>query len=529
MSSANTVSVLVVGAGPAGLVLALTLAKNGVSVRIIEKEARRSVGQRGSGIVPRSAELYNYLGVLPDIESRGRPLQPMRKYTPAVSSRFPQSTPHTAPTPACPYPDAIMLGQDNHEAILRSHLEKLGVQVEDGTGLQDFEQHDDRVVAHVVKEEAGEMKAHDITCYLVGAGGAKGVVCKLLGLQFLGETHDDMYVVIGDIYVKGLDTDHAWGGASRNVVRLRSTEDEGVFSLLAGGHIDYARLVSDRDELIKFIRSTTDRNDIDIGNVKCISEYRPNVRMVDKFGDGRVFVAGDAAHVHSPSGGQGMNSSIQDSFNLGWKLALVEKGFALPSLLSTYNEERLPVIAAMLQKTTALFHQITSAGSDATPRGSALKQLGAAANAYGGGGILRAGDRAPDAPGLEYATAGPGGASEVTLLFRLFGPAYHTVVLFAADARLVAELRDVRAECPPQMFRTVLVLPRGRPAGAAPDAGADVVVTDRDGHAYEGYAVPEEGLTVVVVRPDGVVGGIVLGAAGLRRYFDGVFARQSLP
>ncbi|KAH9944589.1 monooxygenase [Amylocystis lapponica] len=546
MSSPSPVSVLVVGAGPAGLVLALALAKNGISLRIIEKETQRLAGQRGAGIMSRSLELYNYLGVLPDILAKAKSPPPMRKYK-LPGGVEPLSTfhisPPVTPTPACPYLNSAMLGQESVEAILRAHLEQLGVHVEYGTRLQTFEQHSDRVVAHTIKADAGEEKEHDITCHwLVGTDGARGVVRKQLGLQFLGTPHEDLHFVIGDVVCKGLDEDywHSWGEVAGDMVLLRPTEHNGVFSLMAGGHISPATLVSDRAELVKFVHKTTERDDLEISDIRSLFEYRPNVRMVDKFGEGRVFVAGDAAHVHSATGGQGLNSSIQDSFNLGWKLALVENGFAAPSLLSTYSEERLPVIAAMLQRTTVLLNKTVSGSVDAWDRGGVLKQLGVncrwssivvdersargdpdelMANAYGGGGgILCAGDRAPDAPGLVDAEGG------TTSFFRLFGATHHTVVFFAADVHRVAELLGALAECPPKSIRAVLVLPQGHPGVSAETVhGVDTVVTDRDGHAYAGYAVSKESVVAMVVRPDGIVGGIVLGVAGLRRYFGGVF------
>jgi len=282
-----------------------------------------------------------------------------------------------------------------------------------------------------------------------------------------------------------------------------------------------------------------------VGSIKRLYEYRPNVRMVDDFGKGRVFVAGDAAHVHSATGGQGMNSSIQDSFNLGWKLALVANGFAETSLLHTYTEERVPVIAAMLEKTTALLQKTVDGNADAWDRGGALNQLGVnyrwssivvderaeprdltelKLHAYGGGGsgVLTAGDRAPDAPGL----AGVKGASaEPTSLFSIYRPTHHTVLFFTANVSLLKDQLEALAQYPTEAVRSVLVLPQGKHSTSIPAIG--LVVEDREGHAYAGYAVEEEGLTTVIIRPDGVVGAIVLGLAGLQRYFNGIFSKNA--
>lgn len=564
MTSHAALAVLIVGAGPAGLVLALTLRQNGVQVRIIDKETQFRPGQRGTGLQPRTLEVFNFLGVLPDFQAIGLRQVPRRSYKLPGGTEPLMTTymaPPQEPTPATPLPNGLHLGQDHTEEILRKHLGKYDSHVELGTELDSFEQHPDHVVAHLIKKpEGGEEEQETIVCrWLVGTDGARGVVRKQLGLRLVGETREEQHIVVGEVEVGGLDRNHwhCWGDASTKLLMLRPTENPGTFYMLAGGQIDHKKVVADRGELVKFIYDATDRRDLRIGQVPWISEFRPNIRMVDKFGNGRVFVAGDAAHIHSPTGGQGLNSSVQDSFNLGWKLASVAKGRSSPALLDTYTEERLPVIASMLEKTTELLDRMNAAKHDrpadvdaAWRRGGALTQLGVhyrwssivrdertpppkqPQDTYGGaaGEGLRAGDRAPDAPVLKIVSlraldviGGSYAAGDVTSVFRIIRPTYHIVFIFTKDADWAQSAVNALHEVPPEAVRPVVVLPKDV-STHSDVTGVDIVVVDAEGHAYAGYGASAEQPLIVTIRPDGVVGAIVFEVDGLRKYFSKVFA-----
>ncbi|OCH86093.1 hypothetical protein OBBRIDRAFT_807016 [Obba rivulosa] len=565
--------VLIVGAGPAGLALALTLLKNGVSVRVIDKTSTHHTGQRGAGIHPRTMEVYNFLGVLPDVLSASRPVSPIRVYKlpggTEVVKEF-RMVPRTDPTPAVPYVEFVVLGQDHAEGILRSHMEKYGCHVELGTELVSLEQHPEYVVARIAKTRDGKQVVEEVTCHwLVGTDGARGVVRNQIGLTFHGETRGvEQHMIVADFQLNGhFDRNfmHQWGEMSQKFIWMRpTTHGNNGWNLMGGGRgIDHAKIVADKAELIKFVHETTNRKDIDIGEVHWTSEYRPNIRMVNKFGEGRVFVAGDAAHVHSPMGAQGMNSSVQDSvntillfslypayrdafnqFNLGWKLALVEKGLSAPSLLSTYNEERLPVITEMLKKTTQLQDKMAIAkphDESVWDRSGPIMQLGInyrwssivvderaktedtpnqPLNAYGAlSGDLHAGDRAPDAPGL-HKIKGPDSFDETTSLFRVFGCSYHTVLIFTSDGEGLEAILGAVKQYPANALRIALVVPTD--VAARPTADVDLMLLDQDGYAFTGY-VSHDKTTVVIVRPDGVVGGILLSAEGVERYFGRIF------
>ncbi|KII88207.1 hypothetical protein PLICRDRAFT_54053 [Plicaturopsis crispa FD-325 SS-3] len=546
-------TVLIAGAGPTGLVAALTLVQNGVPVRILEKKTHnQAVGQRGAGIAPRTLEAYNLLGVLPAVLSAAGRIPPMWKYD-AEGKEPPQLitiSPNDEPTPAVPYPNTLLLGQDRAMDILRAKLSEYGVHVELGVGLESFEQDADRVVAKLRRTSAeGSDFAEEtvVVKWLLGADGAKGVARKQLGLAFLGQTRDDPqdHCVTGDIRLTGLDRNfwHTWQTADTLVViRPSERKDEDLFAFFIHANIDHEKCATDNAALWEALTKLTRREDLVFKGVDWAMNWRPNIRMANTFQKGRVFVGGDAAHVHTPAGGQGMNSSIQDALNLSWKLALVAKKLAPASLLDTYTEERVPVIAEMLNISTSILDKTmlsTSVDNSAWYRGKELAQLGInyrwssivvdeelasrgvdrkAADAYGisADGRIHAGDSARDVPGLlDLATGG------TTSFFATFRPNIHTVLIFTAVPEDSKPVVATLARYAPGTVQSVLVYPRDSSETDVPPA-VDRVFVDRDGFAWTGY-VQGDGSIVVVVRPDGVLGAVVHGADGVAKYFERIF------
>ncbi|KAK0497238.1 FAD binding domain-containing protein [Armillaria luteobubalina] len=551
--------VLVVGAGPSGLVLALSLIQNGLSVRIIDRNPEIRTGQRGAGIMPRSMELFELLGLSKPILDIGFVTPPVKTYDLhkglECSGTF-EIAPYMEPTAAFPYLNILCLGQDHLETILRRELEeKYHCPVELGTELLSFSQEENRVNASLRTLDGTQQ---DLTfSWLLGADGARGVVRKMLGLSFLGETSNIDKIVVGDIFIEGLEQEfwHMWGDAGSTLISLRPTETPSLFNfILTGKNIDNASMSHNLDGLREtFIRCTGAGNSVKWGKIAWVSNYRPNIRMVDNFGEGRVFLAGDSAHVHSFTGGQGMNTGIQDSFNLAWKLALVQRGLASPSLLRTYTEERLPVIAEMLNQTTVLLKQtfIKKEKPSVWRRGGSLLQLGVNyrwssvvvdeqsddeddysddedefPDSYGEdlGAQLRAGDRAPDAPGMLNLALEEDKPASSKRLFELFGASHHTILVFVRDLhRCSSILKGIASSCPKGLIRTVQIIRAdiGRHVECGPFC-ADYTVEDTRGHAYDAYSLTE-GCCAVVVRPDGFIGAIVQDNNGLRQYFRGIF------
>ncbi|KAG2079204.1 hypothetical protein BDR04DRAFT_1112476 [Suillus decipiens] len=530
--------VLVVGAGPAGLVAALTLLQNGIPVRIIDKDPNPRIGQRGPGIWSRSLELFNFLNV-PEVNDQGKSLSSIRSYKNGTMEYVTESlmVQRIEPTPAIPFPIAKLLGQQLLDVILRRHLEKFSCSVEMGTELLSVEQSDEGVTAVLAKN--GIQETFD-TKWVIGADGAKGVTRKQLGLTFLGETRDDIRMVMGDICLKaaGLDRVH-WHrfGSFKRGVSLRPADEigeDGWQFIISNNDLDLTKVAENEEMILDTIRSFVP-TEITFNKLVWVSEWRANIRMVNKLSEGRGFVVGDAAH---PTGGQGLNSGVQDAFNLGWKLALVEKGLADKSLLETYNAERLPVISEMIGMTTTILNQTLETNNFSVPRTPILSMLGINCrfsnivldefaipgkpiNAYGvlDEGNLEAGDRAPDAPNMLDVGSGK---SDVKTLFGLYRPWYHTVLVFAPSHGDATPILGALEAYDTSVVRSAVVLPSSASVTSV-TSPADFVLVDQESHAYSAYLVEAGQMKVFVIRPDGVVGAIVHGAEGVMKYFSKIF------
>ncbi|MFJ1455135.1 FAD-dependent monooxygenase [Nocardia sp. N2S4-5] len=476
--------VLIAGAGPTGLTLAIDLARRGVEVRLVDRAAEFFAGSRGDGIQPRTLEVFDDLGVIDAILAAGAPPAPMRVYLDGQYVTERRMTEPRDPTPAVPYPNPWMLGQSDTEAVLRARLAEFGVHVELSTALAGFTQDESGVTATLAGPGGAETVRAD---YLVGADGGRSTVRKALGIAFEGSTDESLRMLLGDVRADALD--HAYGywfaaaDAPMNGIAL---------SPLPGGRLfQFAAPLAEDTEptravLQGYVDRLTGRTDLEIAEPVWSTVWRPNVRLAQRFRDGRVFLAGDAAHVHPPTGGQGMNTGIQDAYNLGWKLAAALGGAAPPAgaagpadigaLLDSYETERRAVAARVLGISTELLEKHTAGDEDAMRRGAETQQLDISYRGVGATGALVAGDRAPDAP-LRRADG------TALRLFDLFRGPHATLLGF--DTSAVTDTAGVQGY-------SIL------PPGATPGEGELVAVS---GHAFDDYAAGSG--TRVLVRPDG--------------------------
>ncbi|KAF4605648.1 hypothetical protein EYR40_004436 [Pleurotus pulmonarius] len=545
--------VLVVGAGPAGLVCALSLIKHGVPVRIIEKAKNYHIGTRGAGIMPRSLELLKMLGLMDQVNRhRGMSAPPMTFYKlPGgrdVLSTVPSMMEKVDPSPAMPFNVLYFVSQTKLEAILREELQKYGCTVELNKELIGLIQ-DERGVTAEIRGDADGDHQFVRSSYLIGADGGKGVTRKLLDLSLLGHTVEADGMVVGNVVVENLTTEawHIWKNPNSLFISLRPYEAATKKFMLAitGKHEDLESYCTP-DGVKKLLVTHADRDDIDFGEFEWLSYFQPNMRVVNTFMKGRVFLVGDAAHVHSPHGGQGLNTSIQDSFNLAWKMALVYKKLSPDSLLDTYNGERLPVIAEMLKQVVGLYekHQNMKSPPSGASRGKELLMLDInyrwslilveqrlplragvdaqiddlKAHSYTGwNDSLCAGDRAPDAPGLQVV-----GDDSARTLFDLLDPTKHTMLLFSADVHRVkaTEMLDIiLSSIAKDVFQTFIL----SPTAPSTTVIGDKSIVDKQGHIYDSYRVQADGFLAVIVRPDGIIGAVLENKEGLSSYLQLLF------
>jgi 2-polyprenyl-6-methoxyphenol hydroxylase-like FAD-dependent oxidoreductase len=374
-------TVLIVGAGPTGLTLAIDLARRNISFRLIEAAATPFEGSRGKGIQPRTLEIFDDLGVISAILAAGSLYPKFRIHFGPFSLRAGSLASFKRPTESVPYPNLWMVPQSRTEAILRERLGGLGGEVEFGKALAGFTQNERGVDAALSN---GETLRAD---FLVGCDGGHSMVRKTLGLQFRGEAIDEKPMLVADVEVDGLDGRewHLWPFSRHGLMALCPLPNTSLFQFTWKAKT----VASDIESAVSEVTGHC------VGRVAWSSGYKPAVRIVDRYRVGRVFLAGDAAHAHPPAGGQGLNTGVQDAYNLGWKLAHVARG-GPDWLLDTYEAERLPIAAAVLGLSKRL-HQTRS-----IKRGDATNQLALhyRTSPLSSGvklGSLHPGDRMPDA------------------------------------------------------------------------------------------------------------------------------------
>ena len=477
--------VLIVGAGPTGLTLACLLARSRIPFRIIDASPTPPAGSRGKGLQPRSLEMFDDLGIVDRIIAHGAFGLPTRLYDAAGNARANRATVTQTPQPDRPYAQPLLIPQWRVEDTLRARLAERGHDVAFGTALTGFTQDEDGVTA-AITSPAGATTIR--AGWLVGCDGGRSMVRHLARIDFRGETLETHRMLLGDVCVAGLDREHwhIWRHAEGFLALcpLPSTDQFQFQASIAPGQDDAVALRNCQD----LVARRTGRGDIRLSDPSWLSLWRANIRMVDRYRVGRVFLAGDAAHVHSPAGGQGMNTGIQDACNLGWKLAAVVGG-ADACLLDSYQAERLPIAARVLGLSTELMNTVVATGMMTVRRDDETTQLSLGYRDSSltrelrpEGPGLRAGDRAPDAPGL----IGPAGPCRLFDLLR--GP-HATLLGFGAGWRCLIEA------CVVEFGDTV----RGFVIAASGDGNAYV---DTGGHARAAYG---DGC-LFVIRPDNYVG-----------------------
>ncbi len=394
MSDNEVSEVLVVGAGPTGLLTACELARRGIGVRLVDQAPAPFTGSRGKGLQPRTLEVLDNVGVADRLVALGRFRLPVRLYDAAGGYRDLDPREGQEPTPDNPYARSLLLPQWQIEAALRACLADHGVVVEWGRTVVGLTQEPAGV--HVTFADGAAATAR----YVVGSDGGSSTIRRLVGIAFVGSTSEDERMLLGDVRLDGLDRDfwHLWTTPTGSVALcpLPATDTFQIQAPLAPGSAAEPTLATFQ----AIVDAVVGPERIRLRELVWHSRWRLNVRLVARYRAGRVLLAGDAAHIHSPAGGQGMNTGLQDAANLGWKLAAVLRG-APDTLLDTYEAERRPVAAAVLELSSKLTGQ--HPGTRSAQDSKQLLQLGVS---YRGGPLApatdgpgpQAGDRAPDAP-----------------------------------------------------------------------------------------------------------------------------------
>lgn len=350
--------VLIVGAGPTGLVLALWLARLQVPVRLIDRAKEPGVASRALAVQARTLELYGQVDLAQTLVDRGHRVRAVNFWV-AGKRRASGVLGGLGAAPS-PFPFVLVLPQDEHERLLIDRLAALGVAVERGCELVSFEQSCGGVRARL-KRSDGVIETFE-AAYIAGCDGAHSAVRRTLDIGFGGGTYEHL-LYVADVQAAGavIDGDVHLALDRTDFMAVFPRKPAGTARLVGTVREEAARASPERITWDDVSRRVMGWLPIEVGRVNWFSTYRVHHRVAEHFRRGRAFLLGDAAHIHSPVGGQGMNTGIGDAVNLAWKLAAVLEGGASESILDSYEPERIAFARRLVQTTDRVFSLVTSA------------------------------------------------------------------------------------------------------------------------------------------------------------------------
>ncbi|WP_263355630.1 FAD-dependent monooxygenase [Acidicapsa ligni] len=512
--------VLVVGAGPVGLTMAAELARHGVPCRIIDRLANPLPYCRAIGVTPRTLEVWDDMGIVQPLIDAGLWLRSTRSIvnqSPARDIKIDYSD--------LPY-GPLGIPQPETERVLTEHLSRFNIPVERPVTLVSLEQDSEGITAQLTHSDGSTESA--AFQYIVGCDGAHSAVRRLLAITFEGD-HFPIDFMLGDVLLdcdlprgmmlRSINTNEngppdffiAIPLPERNRFRVSMLAPSNTFGNSESAHGLQAERETPSLEQLQTVADRLLPTKTSLSDLRWSSLFRISMRLASRYRTGRGFIAGDAAHIHPPTGGQGMNTGIQDAYNLAWKMALVLKGNTSPELLDTYEAERRPVGADVVSRTRTQSEQF---GRKEASQQERLADTQILLN-YRGSTLskndvsealenlpIQAGDRAPDCYGLHR--------ENIRAPFRLFDITRgidHVLLLYVGQfsapgqAELVESLAQKLKMTPGPKCRLVAIC---SPGTERFDAIGATILIDRNNEFASAYAPGIN--TGYIVRPDGYIG-----------------------
>lgn len=514
-----SLDVLIVGAGPVGMVSAAELTRYGVSVRIVDKRSGPVEHSHASIVHARTLEVLEAMGIVGGWLEQGYPFRKTTFY--AFGNKLGQliiegvDSPYSAPRD---------IGQNITERLLIEHLNQVGVEIERPVEAIDFAQDDEKVTVTLLHPD-GQPEVVQAK-WVVSAEGSGSMVRKKLNIPFEGERYTGQEFVQTDAQIRwSYPVGEGYMFINKNrFLGLFPFNSEGFYRILCARPDKNPEDKSDPtlEEMQQIVRDVADPQ-AELFDPKWLNRFRTQHRKAARFREGRALLAGDAGHVHVPVGGQGMNTGIQDAFNLSWKLSYVIRGLAQPHLLDTYNTERQPVAEALLKTTDSGFRVMVEPNDitelalrffgpvafhidtlmhrirDVVEEVSISYRQGPISEDCGGGSGPEAGDRAPDATIVRLADR-----STVRLFQVLRGTQWNLLVFAGKKPTTETEaqlknLANAIAQKYPQTLRvhyvtTVLTEPKSQLS----------VLVDHLEYLHDKYGV--EQACLYLIRPDWYIG-----------------------
>jgi 2-polyprenyl-6-methoxyphenol hydroxylase-like FAD-dependent oxidoreductase len=347
--------VLIAGAGPTGLVLALALLHRGIRPRIVDQAAGPGQASRAMVVQARTLELYRPLGLAEEVIARGIKVEAL--HLRGSGTEVARVSLRDLGAGLSPYPFALSYPQDDHERFLVERLAAAGIKVEWNTELTGFTE-DAAGIRATLRHDGTETEG--VAAYLCGCDGAHSRVRQALGLGFPGGTYGQLFYV-ADVRIDGpFQPDLCINLAARGFALMLPVRSRGMNRLI--GVVPAA--LGDRPGLtFEDIRADAEALlGVRVEQLNWFSTYHVHHRVAAAFRQGRAFLAGDAGHIHSPAGGQGMNTGIGDAVNLAWKLGDVLRGRADPAILDTYATERIGFARSLVETTDRVFRGAVDQG-----------------------------------------------------------------------------------------------------------------------------------------------------------------------
>ncbi len=488
----NTQSpVLIVGAGPTGLMMACELARHKIPFTIIDKKPDRIRSSNATWIQSRTLEIFDQIGIASRFIRAGHPCRAINLY---IGGKPLATIPlhHIDST----YPYILMLPQSDTERFLTERLKELKHDVERSQELIDIKMEDDNVIS-TIKMADGKTKT--ITSqWVIACDGSNSIIRDKCQIVFSGEDLTEQFVVADAKIDSYMSTNEVHIFFDKGTVFAASPLGGSQFRIAANIHQNARRKVIYDKEVIDLVQERG-HGVYYIKNVSWVSPFWAHGRCAEKLRHGSIFLTGDAAHIHSPSGGQGMNTGIQDAYNLAWKLALVIQGKAQPSLLDSYEAERYPVVSELIKQTETytkmtlfdksfltklrkFFHEI-----DEPTLEQISNKLAQVSNQYKNSPII-------NYHGLKEGTRAP----DVLKLFSNLRNNQHNILLFTESADKVKQLQQWANTTYPDLIKIHVI-------SKQPIANVENNIVDADGVIYKKYQVSSNE-ALFIIRPDGYIG-----------------------